>query len=145
MRGRKCQEQFLQAVVEHSSGAAHRQEGGSEGRQGPRADLAWWKDTWGRKGQEGGQDPDAGTGSPPLMFLGVWCVAREYVRSPELGKGEVTLRLGASSGLQPSGLWDTGQAYSLQKGIPTVCAAPRRQQEAPQRQGEGASLAQPGN
>lgn len=34
---------------------------------------------------------------------------------------------------------------SLKKGFPTVFAAPRRQREAPQRQGESASLAQPGN
>lgn len=67
-------------AVEHSSGGCTQAGGCSERRQSPRADLAWCRDTWGRKGQGRGPRPDAGARCPLLIFLGVWCVAQEYVR-----------------------------------------------------------------
>lgn len=66
---------------------------------------------------------------------------------PLVGLGSLIWELGAGGAyLWKSALWDTGQtSCSLQNRIPTMSAAPRRQQEAPQRRGGGASLAQPGN
>lgn len=137
--GRKYQEQFLQA------GCGAQQDWCSERRQSPRADHAWCRDTWGRKGQ--GRGPRLGCRRAEATAHPSWClvVAQEYVKGPELGRnarGAVTPRAGSLSGGK-RGLSLT--ICSLKKGFPTMSAAPWRQQEAPQRQGEGASLAQPGN